>query len=389
MLAKGDAASRVFSCPQCHAQVSARDADCPTCGINLALAATLAERQLLAAAPPSSTPYIGDVILPRFGEFLVSGRYISESQLAEGLTRQREAAERGYSVTIGQALLEMGVVTRDQLDLASIQQVRQLQNALQESNRQLEQRVARRTQELQQALQKLAQLNELKANFVANISHELRTPLTHIQGYNSLVVNGTLGPLNAEQRDALTVSAKAIGQLGKLINDLIQFATIATGGMLLKPIALSLTGIGRRAVAAVQARAEQADVGLFAQISDDLPLVMVDQENIYWVLVELLENAIKFTSGGEVVALTMIADESYVSVSLRDTGIGIAPERLSEIFEPFHQLDSSSTRRYGGTGLGLAMVKKIVEAHDATLQVESEPGSGTTISFMLPVVMSA
>jgi len=378
----------VFSCPQCLAPVTGREVVCPQCGIGLALAATLAERQVLAAAPPSSKPYVADVILPRFGEFLLSNGYITETQLTEGLALQREAATRGPSPTIGQVLIQMGVVTRDQLDVASMQQVRQLQNALQESNRQLEHRVARRTQELQQALQKLAELSELKANFVSNISHELRTPLTHIQGYNSLVANGSLGQLNAQQRQALAVSAQAIENLGKLINDLIQFATITTGGMLLRPAAVSLTGTGQRAVEAVRNKAEQADVGVYASIPDSLPLVLADESNIYWVLVELLENAIKFTSNGGAVSMIINVQGDRLRISVRDTGIGITPERLSEIFEPFHQLDGTTTRRFGGMGLGLAMVKKIVEAHESKLEVESQPGLGTIISFEIPVAMS-
>src|SRR5574337_717421 len=197
-------------CPQCGAPVTADDSQCPRCSVDLALAAALAERQVLASLSPTpARPFVADVILPRFGEFLLNQHYITEDQLHAALTRQRESAAAGRKPTIGQVLLEMGVVTREQLDWASIQQVRQLQTTLQENNRQLEQAVNQNVQELRRALQKLNELNQLKANFVSTVTHELRTPLSHIQGYRDLLANGFLGPINTEQHEALEVIARA------------------------------------------------------------------------------------------------------------------------------------------------------------------------------------
>src|SRR5204862_5300562 len=134
------------------------------CKVELALAAALAERQVLAMKDaPAGSFYVTDIILPRFGEFLLKNGDITEAELEMALARQQEMGAQNRRETIGQILLKMGALTREKLDLASIQQVRQLQNALQQSNRQLEERVTARTQELKQALQKLAELNQLKA----------------------------------------------------------------------------------------------------------------------------------------------------------------------------------------------------------------------------------
>ena len=149
----------LYQCPQCRTPVRANDKICPACGVNLALAAVLAERQTLGSRSPAAPSKMAN--LPRFGEFLVREGYLSPSQLQDGLMRQREAGALGLSKTIGQVLLEMGLVTRDQLEVAGIQQVKQLQAALEENNRQLEQRVAERTQSLQVMLDKFAELDRV------------------------------------------------------------------------------------------------------------------------------------------------------------------------------------------------------------------------------------
>jgi hypothetical protein len=149
----------IYHCPQCRTPVRAGDKSCPACGVNLALAAVLAERQTLSGRPAGTPARMA--ALPRFGEFLVREGYVSPTQLQSGLARQRESAALGNSRTIGQVLLDMGLMTRDQLEMAGIQQVQQLQSALEENNRELEARVAERTQALQVMLDKFAELEEV------------------------------------------------------------------------------------------------------------------------------------------------------------------------------------------------------------------------------------
>jgi signal transduction histidine kinase len=130
-------------------------------------------------------------------------------------------------------------------------------------------------------------------------------------------------------------------------------------------------------------KAVDRGIVLNLELESSLPPVQADDEKLGWVLSQLLDNAIKFTPTGGVVTLRVLRNENMVMLNICDTGIGIAPEKIKEIFEPFHQLDGSATRRYGGTGLGLALVRQIVEAHGSLVSVVSTPDQGTTFSFPL------
>jgi signal transduction histidine kinase len=379
--------SLTFACPQCRTPVRAGDILCPHCGVSLALAAVLAERQVLAAMPAETgAPYQADLILPRFGEYLVTQGHITEAQLQSALARQRQAAVPGTQKTIGQTLLEMGLVTREQLDQVSMQQVKQLQNALHDIIRQLEQHAAQRTRELEQALQQLTELNELKANFVASISHELRTPIVPIKGYTDLLTTGSLGPLSEMQTEALKVVSRSIARLEELLNALIQFASSVKGQMTITPTIFALPDLARRMVDFFGPRAAEKEVRLTIDFPASLPLVQADGEKIYWALFQLLDNALKFTPAGGVVTLSAEMRPERVRLSVRDTGPGILPERVAEIFQPFRQLDSSPGQLVDGTGLGLALVKRIVEAHASHIEVQTAPGRGSLFSFDLPIM---
>lgn len=373
----------LYHCPQCRAAVRASAKTCPACGVNLALAAVLAERQTLSSRPtgaPSSTAG-----LPRFGEFLVREGYLSPSQLQEGLRRQREAAAIGNSKTIGQVLLDMGVVTHDQLEVAGMRQVQQLQAALEENNRQLEARVAERTQALQLTLDRFAELEEVKANFVANISHELRTPLVPIRGYSDLLLARSLGPLNAPQHEAMEAISRSTRRLEALINELIQFASSVKGRMVINPTVIMVGDLIEPLWDYFRPRAEAAGLQLRQELADGLPLIRADAEKIYWVLFQLMDNAVKFTPAGGWVVLRAETRAPRVRLSISDTGIGVPPEQLGRIFQPFHQGAAEAGQVVDGTGLGLALVKRIVEAHESRVEVISRPKQGSTFAFELPV----
>ena len=155
----------------------------------------------------------------------------------------------------GKLLLELGLVDRETLDQVITEQILKLQEALQQSNRQLEQRVQERTIELQRALSKLSQLNELKSNFISNISHELRTPLTHMKGYLSIFVDGGLGPLTSQQEEALDVVMRAEARLKNLIEDLIQFSLAARSELSLNLTATNITGLIQTTLSRVKRQA--------------------------------------------------------------------------------------------------------------------------------------
>ena len=376
---------RSVVCPRCGATVDAGLAACPGCGIDVALAAVLLERQALSVIPAEpGTPFVGDAMLSRFGEFLMKQGYITAGDLEAALGRQRELAGTGVRQTLGQVLLEMRVMTREQLELASVEQVQELQSALRSANAQLEQRVADRTRELEQAYRKLTELDQLKGNFISNVSHELRTPLTKIKGFNALLAAGDLGPLTDEQRQAVDVMGRGVSELERLVGDLIQFATGARGEMVLRPGPVPVAEAVGRAVAAHLERAEAQGLSLTGRLPAPEICVQADAEKLRWVLDQLLDNAIKYTPGGGRVEAGAEREGDRVRIWVADTGPGIEEARLPELFEPFHQLDGSSTRRRGGTGLGLALVKMIVAAHRSAIAVDTQPGQGSRFSFDLP-----
>lgn len=375
------------TCPLCQFVQTTNTRSCENCGVDLALAAALAERALLGSeqSPARGISVSPEVLVPRLGERLVEQGFLTEQQLDQALAYQAQQAASGSPIRIGQALIRLGMIDPADLDRAITQQIFQLQDALRQANRDLEARVEERTLALKNALSRLSEVNQLKANFIANISHELRTPLTHIKGYTELLSEESLGTINDEQRQAFTVMERAIHRLETMINDLISFS-VAGGDIALHITPFSAGSLCTNVLALFQARQDGRAERIETRIEESLPLILGDAEKITWVTQQLLDNALKFTPAAGRVALSARRIEgNRVRIAVADSGIGIPPEKLEEIFEPFHQLDASTTRKFGGTGLGLALVRRILEAHRTTVRVESEPGRGSIFSFTLPV----
>ncbi|HEY9528792.1 MAG TPA: ATP-binding protein [Anaerolineales bacterium] len=331
-----------------------------------------------------------EMLVPRLGEYLIHKGLISSENLQKALDYQQEATANGHPILLGQALIDLNLLERAELDQAVTEQIIQLRSALQAANRTLERRVEERTEELQKALERVSELSQLKANFVSNISHELRTPLTHIKGYVELLVTESLGSISDEQRHALQVSQQSTGRLEALIEDLILFSLASRGELSIKHENVDLRRLVNLSIKAYASKAEERSVNLNVIIDEDVPHVQADPQKIAWVLNQLLDNGIKFTpSGGRVVVGVQREGENLVIVSVTDTGIGIPSNRFNDIFEPFHQLDGSSTRRYGGTGLGLSLVRQIIEAHGSMIEVQSIEGRGSTFKFPLLVAMDS
>lgn len=333
---------------------------------------------------PNLTP---EILLPRLGDYMVEKGLLSPEDLKRALNRQKELRASGQPVPlIGQILIEMGAIDRPGLETVITEQIISLRAALQEANAHLELKVQQRTAELEEALNKLAELNQLKSNFVANISHELRTPLTHIKGYLDLLISGDFGPLTSEQNHALSIMARSSDRLEHLIEDLIQFSLAENNQVSLNLQSVDLAKLCKTAIQNASKKAEQTSVDLCLDLPDFIPLVEADEEKIGWVITQLLDNAIKFSPNGGKVTLHLVVEKRTVCISVADNGIGIPADKINLIFEPFLQLDGSSTRKFGGTGLGLAMVKKIIEAHGSIIQVHSREGSGTQFEFYLNLV---
>ena len=330
-----------------------------------------------------------EMLVPRLGEYLVQRDFITEIDLQKALAYQQEKMTSNQTYLLGQALIDLGLIDRAILDQAVTEQIIQLRSALQAANRNLERRVQERTAELQKALERLSELTQMKANFISNVSHELRTPLTHVKGYIELLVTGSLGPIVEEQRHALEVSQRATARLEAMIDDLIMFSLTSKGELSIKQASVDIRRLANLAVKSAAEKASDRDVTVHAVVDEGVPNVQADSQKIAWVFSQLLDNGIKFTpAGGRVVLNIKPESDNLVMISIVDTGIGIPPSRIDEIFEPFHQLDESSTRHFGGAGLGLSLVRQIVEAHGSMIDVQSTEGHGTTFRFPLLAVES-
>jgi signal transduction histidine kinase len=376
----------LLPCPNCGQPVSQEALECPHCGVNLALAAVIGEQEVISKINQNPTiPITPEILVPRVGELLIERGVLTPDELQRALDYSKTPGPDGQLRLVGQALLELKLIDRETLDQVITEQILRLHTALQQSNLQLEQRVKERTQELQSALNKLAELNQLKSNFISTVSHELRTPLTHIRGYLDLMNDGLLGELSPEQVTALDVMLRSEARLEELIEKMIEFSLEATGQFTLQIHPSSLCEVVNQALKQAKIKAANRPVALNIDMVNDECRVRMDHEKIQWVIMELVDNAIKFTPAGGSVSIKIEKGEDFAQVNVIDTGIGISADRLNEIFEPFHQLDGSSTRRYAGIGLGLALVKKIIEAHGSTVEVSSEVDKGTSVTFQLPL----
>lgn len=344
--------------------------------------------QTFMRTPPLSP----EVLVPLLGNYLVEKGLITPEDLQRALDYQKELRAKGENRLIGQILVDLEIIDSATRDFVVTEVILQLRAALQEANgqlveanQQLERRVQERTSELQRAMEKLSEVNQLKANIIANISHELRTPLTHLKGYVELLIAGDLGPMSEQQINTLTIIERSSERLGRLIEDLILFSVSERDQMhlLVKPMdvqTLALTAIHKSGP-----KARERDIQLAVECENDLPFVDGDEEKIAWVVMQFLDNAIKFTPPAGKVTLQAHRKQKLVEVSVIDTGIGIPPGRMDEIFESFYQVDGGTTRKVGGTGLGLALARRIIEAHGAIIQVTSDVGKGSTFSFCLKV----
>jgi signal transduction histidine kinase len=374
-----------FNCPQCGQALLGDARECPACGVDLALISLLVEKAFLEGFPDTAPiPSTPEAIVPRIGEYLREQKLISQNQLEKALAYQADMAARGEKILLGQTLVLLGMIDRETLDRALTTQIITLHAAVQNANRNLEQRVKERTTELRHALARVTEITQLKANIISNISHELRTPMAHIKGYIELIFDGQLGNLNQDQYNAVEVIRRATDRLNNLIEDLIAFSTASREGIQLSEEAINPGELIETVAGRSSDKAKNAQVEIVSQVDPSLPIVHVDGERLLWVLMQLVDNGIKFTPAGGQITLSAQMQNGDVIISVSDTGIGIPADRTHEIFEPFHQLDGSPTRKYGGTGLGLALAKLILEAHGTALSVESEEGKGSIFSFPLP-----
>ncbi len=243
-----------------------------------------------------------------------------------------------------------------------------------------------RNQQLQQANAELARATRLKEEFFANMSHELRTPLNAILSMSELLTDGIYGAINEKQIKAVGYIDEAAHLLLSLITDILDLSKIEAGKMELKPQTVVIEDVCRSCVQMVKQIAMKKQISVHLSYDENVKTLFGDERAIKEILVNLLNNAVKFTPNKGKVSLELLGDEinRVVNISVIDTGIGIPAHELDKLFQPFVQIDSRLNRPYEGTGLGLALVYKLAKLHKGHVNVKSEVGKGSTFTVSLP-----
>ena len=284
------------------------------------------------------------------------------------------------------------------------------ENALQNVNDELEQRVAERTAELAQknellnrevavreqaeseirwAKEEAETANRAKSEFLANMSHELRTPLNHIIGFTEMVVDKRFGDLNTRQQTYLNNVLQSGWHLLSLVNDILDLSKVEAGKLELVPGPVNLKHLLQNSLVMVKEKAAKHGIRLSQDVDGIPDSITVDERKLKQILYNLLSNAVKFTfERGRVQCNARLSDENgNIEISVADTGIGIQPDDLKRIFDPFEQVNRSEGRQYKGTGLGLSLTKKLVELHGGRIWAESAgEGKGSRFMFTLPLL---
>lgn len=230
----------------------------------------------------------------------------------------------------------------------------------------------------------LRKLERIRQDFVANVSHELRTPIASIKGYAETLKDGALAD-KENAKDFVDIIWQDSERLAKLIDDLLDLAKIESGKMNMVFLPMPLRPVALRVSNVLQKAASDKNIVLAVDVPEDLPKVLADEARISQVLLNLMDNAIKYTPEGGRVTVTAANYEGFLRVDVADTGFGIPESDLPRIFERFYRVDKARSKELGGTGLGLSIVKHIVQAHSGQVFVHSTLGAGTMFTFTLPL----
>jgi len=236
----------------------------------------------------------------------------------------------------------------------------------------------------------LERVNHLKSQFLATVTHELRTPLHSIISYGALILEGFLdGELTAEQEEHIQFMVRRAEDLTRLVDDMLDLSKIEADRLEVKVEPLDLEPCLKEVLNQLKPLANNKGLSLSLEMAEPQLMVMADSHRIRQIVINLVSNALKFTeTGGVTIRCMLLENYDMIRVSVHDSGIGISPAAMGYIFEAFRQADGSTTRRFGGTGLGLTIARKLIELQGGEVAVESLLGQGSTFSFTLPAVSS-
>ncbi len=239
---------------------------------------------------------------------------------------------------------------------------------------------------MQSALSEARLANRAKSEFLANMSHELRTPLNAIIGFSDIMMNQVMGPLgNPGYKEYVESIHESGTHLLAIINDILDLSKIEAGQLEIKDDVFEPRSVVEESLVLIRPRAAEAELALAVEVEPGLPHLRASKLKLKQVLVNLLANAVTFTPAGGQVGVSLTgADDGGILIRVRDSGIGMTAEEIELALQPFAQVDSEFARQYEGTGLGLPLSRRLMELHDGSLEVESEPNQGTTVTIYLP-----
>lgn len=249
-------------------------------------------------------------------------------------------------------------------------------------------RIKKAEDEDRRANKELRKIDKVKSDFLSMVSHELRTPLASIKEGVALVLDQTAGPVNDNQKKFLEIAKRNIDRLAHLINDLLDLSKIESGKMQLMKGSVDLNKLAEDAKFTFENLANNKTIRLELDLEENLPSAFADQDKTAEIFANLVSNAIKYTNEGGHARLKTTRyseDPNYLLVTIEDDGVGIAENDLPNLFQKFHQLEDTNTRKVGGTGLGLAICKQITELQGGRIWVDSKLGEGSRFSFTLPI----
>ncbi|MFH1575827.1 MAG: HAMP domain-containing sensor histidine kinase [Candidatus Nealsonbacteria bacterium] len=263
---------------------------------------------------------------------------------------------------------------------------RKAKEALEELTEELENQVEQRTQELQEAYEDLKKLDKAKSEFVSIASHQLRTPLTAVKGYVSMIIEGAYGKLSQDLIKPLKNVYESNEKLIKLVNDLLDLSRLEAGKIEFSPAVNSLEKIVSGVIADLKINADKKNLYLkLVKSKKPLPEVMVDQPKIRQILLNIIDNAIKYTKDGGI-AVELKKTDSREQIIISDTGVGIAPDEMKNLFQMFSRADSSSKLHTNGAGIGLHIAKKFIDMHKGKIWAQSQgKNKGSTFYIELPI----
>ncbi len=231
----------------------------------------------------------------------------------------------------------------------------------------------------------LKKLDKIKSNFLSVTSHELRTPMSVIKGYIQMMLKGNLGTISNEQKKALDIILQNSNRLDTLIQDILDISRLESGTMKFIPERTNVKNMVEQTIETMQSIADTKNIKINIRLEENTPDLIIDQERVKQVIVNLLNNAIKFSYDGSIITIIIRKTGNYVLFEIQDFGRGIPKGKQDKIFEIFYQADSEKDRKFGGVGLGLAISRGIILAHGGNIWVESEPEKGSTFRLTLPV----